>query len=291
MGMLFLLFCALLIYLVIDKFVPVTNWMAGVVILCVVLIATIYGILNAYDFKVREINITTDKISPGKNSDIKIVQLSDIHLGPINNKAYLSGIVDKVNKIDPDVVLITGDLLDGRYKYDKDILIVLNKIKAPVYFSSGNHDDYAGLDLVADLLNGTKVKWLRNELSEYKGIYIIGLDDTRDAKSVGARLHALSSEYNLSKKYTVLMNHRPIGWNNASKYVDLMLSGHTHAGQIWPFTYLVILEGNPLHGRHIVVGKENFTFYINSGSGTWGPPMRLGTHTEIAVFNIKGKAK
>jgi hypothetical protein len=98
-------------------------------------------------------------------------------------------------------------------------------------------------------------------------------------------------EHNLSKKYTILMNHRPIGWKDASKYVNLMLSGHTHGGQIWPFTYLIYLEGNVNKGIHRVPGNEHFMLYVSSGTGTWGPPMRLGTNTEITVLNIKSTRK
>jgi len=282
MGVLFLLFCSLLIYFVANKIVPMTAWIAGSALLCIVLLVSIYGIINAYHFKVNEINISTDK-----NISLRVAQISDVHLGPINSEAYLKRIVDNLNKLDPDVVLITGDLFDGRYHYDKKVLSILNEINATIYFSSGNHDDYANLSVVKELLKDTKVKWLRNELEEYKGAYIIGLDDTRDAKSVGARVYALNMEHNLSKKYTILMNHRPIGWKDAGKYVDLMLSGHTHAGQIWPFTYLVFLEGNPTQGIHRIPDNKNFMLYINSGTGTWGPPMRIGTHTEITVFNIK----
>ena len=282
MGMLFLMFCALLVYFIIDKIIPITTVLTGIVILCVVLLATIYGIVNAYTFKVNELNISNDK-----NVTLKVAQISDIHLGPINGKTYLKNIVDKLNKADPDVVLITGDLLDGRYHYDKDLLLVLNDINAPVYFSSGNHDDYANLSVVENLLNGTKVKWLRNELTEYKGLYIIGLDDTRDSKNISVMLKNISMKHDLNKKYTILMNHRPIGWKDASKYVNLMISGHTHAGQIWPFMYLVFVEGNPMHGIHIIPGNKDFTFYVSPGTGTWGPPMRIGSHTEITVYNLK----
>jgi hypothetical protein len=199
--------------------------------------------------------------------------------------------VKQINSANPDVVLITGDLLDGRYHYDKDILLPLNDINATVYFSSGNHDDYANLTLLSSLLKDTKVKWLRNELVEYKGMYIVGLDDTRDSKHVGAMLYAMNMEHNFSKKYTVLMNHRPIGWKDAGKYVNLMLSGHTHAGQIWPFGYLVFIEGNVFHGIHRIPGNDHFMFYVSPGTGTWGPPMRIGSRTEITLFNVKSSKR
>jgi uncharacterized protein len=284
MGMLFLSFCALALYHVIDRFVPITTWITGIIIVCIILLATIYSIMHAYSFKIKEMDIYNDK-----DADIKIVQISDVHLGVINGKSYLKHIVDKINGVHPDVVLITGDLFDGRYHYDKDILHVLNDINASVYFSSGNHDEYTNLSIVKELLKDTKVKWLRNEVAEYKGIYIIGLDDTRDSKNVGARLYALNMSTDLSKKYTILMNHRPIGWKDASKYVDLMLSGHTHAGQLWPFNYLTVVEGNAMSGVHKIPHNERFMLYASPGTGTWGPPMRLGSDTEITVFNIHSK--
>ncbi len=284
MGVLFLMFCALFIYFIINKFTPITTVLTGLIILCVVLLVTVYSIVNAYNFKVKELNVYTDK-----NVSLRVVQISDVHLGPINSGTYLRRVVDKVNSVNPDVVLITGDLFDGRYAYDKNMLAALNDVKSPVYFSSGNHDYYSNLNIVEKLLKDTKVRWLRNELVEYKGVNIIGLDDTRDAKNVGAMLYALNMENNLSKRYSILMNHRPIGWKDAGKYVNLMLSGHTHAGQIWPFTYLVFIEGNVMHGIHRIPGNEHFMLYVNSGTGTWGPPMRLGSHTEITVFNIKPK--
>jgi predicted MPP superfamily phosphohydrolase len=286
MGMLFLLFCALIIYFIVSRIIPVTTWTAGAIMVCVVLLATIYSIINAYTFSVKEINLYNNK-----NVNARIVQVSDIHLGPINGKDYLKQIVDRINAAHPDTVLITGDLLDGRYHYDKDILLVLNDINATTYFSSGNHDDYANLTVVENLLKDTKVKWLRNELVEHNGMYVIGLDDTRETKNVGAMLYAINMEHNLSKKYTILMNHRPIGWKDASKYVNLMLSGHTHAGQIWPFTYLIFIEGNVLHGIHRIPGNDHFMFYVSPGTGTWGPPMRIGSHTEITVFNLKTSKK
>jgi hypothetical protein len=188
-------------------------------------------------------------------------------------------------------VLITGDLVDGRFHYDDNAFMVLNDLHAPVYFSSGNHEYYTGLSIVQELLNNTKVRWLHNELVEYKGLYIIGLDDTRNKHNVGMMLKKISMKHNLSKKYTILMNHRPIGWRDASKYVNLMLSGHTHAGQIWPFTYLVFIEGNAKQGIHRIPSNNNFTFYVSPGTGTWGPPMRIGSHTEITVYNLKSKKK
>lgn len=286
MGILFLLFCVLIIYFVVNKIVPVNAWIAGIVMVCFVLLAATYGIINAYTFNVKEINVYTDK-----NVNTRIVQVSDIHLGPINDKGYLKHVVKKINSAHPDTVLITGDLLDGRYHYDKDVLSALNDINATVYFSSGNHDEYANLTVLEGLLKDTKVVWLRDELVEHDGMYIIGLDDTRYTKHVGAMLYALNMEHNLSKRYTILMNHRPIGWKDASKYVNLMLSGHTHAGQIWPFCYLVFIEGNVLHGIHRFPGNDHFMFYVSPGTGTWGPPMRIGSHTEITVFNIKNSKK
>jgi hypothetical protein len=282
MGMLFLSFCVLMIYLLINKFTPITNWMTGIVVLMAVVVLTVYGILNAYNIHPTNINVYNDK-----GINLKVVQISDLHLGPINGEKYLKKVVRKVNHLNPDVVLITGDLLDGRYYYNESIFKPLDDINATTYTISGNHDYYAGIDRFERFLKNTKVKWLRNGVVKYEGIYILGLDDSSDRKNVEVMLRAINDDIDLSAKFTILMNHRPIGWESASTYVDMMISGHTHAGQIWPFSYLAWLDSHVIKGVYRMPENNHFMLYVSPGTGTWGPPMRIGSRTEITVYNIK----
>jgi len=285
MGILFISFVVLLIYYILDMFIPITKLLTGIIIALAAILISLYGIINAYTLTVTKVNVHNNK-----GAKLKVVQVSDVHLGIIIGDNYLKQIVSKINAIHPDVVLLTGDLIDGRYSYDVNTFKLLDNIHADIYFVSGNHEDYAGIAKVEGLLKNTKVNWLHNELINYKGINIIGLDDTRNKHNVGIMLSKLNKvHHGFSNKFTLLMNHRPIGWKDASKYVDMMISGHTHAGQIWPFIYLTFLEGNAMRNKHIIYDDMTFILYISSGVGTWGPPMRIGSHAEIVVYNIMNK--
>ncbi|MGV8141481.1 MAG: metallophosphoesterase [Candidatus Woesearchaeota archaeon] len=281
MGMLFMSFCILLIYLLIELFTPITNWITGAIILGLVLLLTVYGMINAFDIYPRTIEVYNDK-----GVDMKVVQISDLHLGPINGERYLKRVVREINKLHPDVVLITGDLLDGKYHYADSIFKPLNDINATVYVVTGNHDIYAGLDRFERFLNTTKAEWISDEVVRYKDVHIVGLDDSPNKHHVGTMLRKINEETPLNTRFTLLMNHRPIGWKNASKYVDLMISGHVHAGQIWPFSYLSWLENRVIQGIYTMPGDTHFMLYVTSGTGTWGPPIRIGSRTEIVLYNI-----
>jgi len=285
MGVLFLSFSALIIYMVINKLVPIDHLVSGIIIIFLVAILTIYSMINAEKLSIKELNIYNDK-----KANLRIVQISDIHIGPVNGEKYLKRIVGKVNLLKPDVVLITGDLIDGRYKYKKETFTPLNDIKAKTYFIHGNHEVYTGLAVAKALLKDTKIQWLDEEIVAHDNVNIVGIGDTFGKNALKAKLYAMNARKELDNdKYTILMTHRPKGWQDASKYVDLMMCGHTHAGQIWPFIYLSWLEGHAAKGVYRMQGNEHFMLYVNPGTGTWGPPMRLGSHTEITVFNLKAR--
>ena len=284
MGVLFLSFSAIIIYIIISKITPINHLISGIVIVCFVMLVTIYSLINAEKLSIKELNIYNDK-----KTNLRIVQLSDVHIGPINGAKYLRRIVNKVNALKPDVVLITGDLIDGKYKYKKETFLGLNDITAKVFFINGNHEVYAGLEHSKELLKDTKIQWLDEEVVDFKNVNIVGIGDTFGKNALKSKLYAMDARKELDGKYSILMTHRPKGWKDASKYVDLMICGHTHAGQIWPFTYLSWIEGQASKGVYRMQGKENFMLYVSPGTGTWGPPMRLGSHTEITVFNLKAR--
>ncbi|MGV8087359.1 MAG: metallophosphoesterase, partial [Candidatus Woesearchaeota archaeon] len=210
MGVLFISFSVLLIYYLIDLIMPITTLITGIIILTIVIIISIYGIVNAYTINVIKVNVSNNK-----GAKLKAVQISDVHLGVITGDAYFKKIISKTNSLNPDVVFITGDLFDGNYSYDANTLKLLNAIHAKIYFITGNHEEYTGLDKVKELLKETKVIWLRNELVRYKGMNIIGLDDTRDKSNVGIMLSNISKKHDLKSSFNILLNHRPIGWKSA----------------------------------------------------------------------------
>ena len=167
-------------------------------------------------------------------------------------------------------------MIDGRFHYDNKEFQLLNNIDAKTYFTTGNHETYAGIGLIDNLLNNTKVNILRNQTIMANNIHIIGIDDSDDTLQVRKQLGTIKID---ESKYTILMYHRPSGFKDAaSSNIDLMLTGHTHAGQIYPFNFLIALFNGYVRGLHHI--NQSY-IYVCEGIGTWGPPMRLGTKAEL----------
>jgi predicted MPP superfamily phosphohydrolase len=243
-----------------------------------VLTLAIYGLINASFFSVKEITIPVENL----DKEVTIVQLSDIHVGTIHKAEFLRRIVDKVNEMDPDMVLITGDLFDGSGKIMEDTVAPLNDLKAKTFFSTGNHEMYEGLDNVMAILATTNIQVLRNEFVEHSGIQVIGVDNPeQEAQRRNVALKDIKFD---NSKPSVLMFHQPNGVDDAvSAGVDLQLSGHTHNGQIVPFNLISRLFYPRVHGLYTISGMS---LYVSPGTGTWGPPMRVGSSNEITLIRL-----
>ena len=179
------------------------------------------------------------------------------------------------------VVVMTGDIFDSSRIPEEEVITILNRLAAPVFFVMGNHERYGRGEKVTKLLAKTKVKILRNEKISFKGIEIIGIDDTGSDEAVAEKL----SKIEISESgYSVLLHHRPTGIEAAVKAgIDLMVCGHTHNGQIFPFNYIVGLFHGHMKGLY---RYGDFHLYVSPGTGTWGPRMRLGSKSEIVLFEL-----
>jgi len=279
MGFVFITLCTLLIFELINVFYPVFHKAAfGIALLGITIAITIYSIINAANITIKDVEINNF----GKN--MTAVQLSDIHIGTIKNSQYLSRIVKKTNELNPDVIFITGDLFDGSGKITKDTIKPLTELKAPTYFIMGNHEFYEGEDRVAELLKSTNITVLRNNITTFNGVQIIGLDYSENKTYVAVQLEKLKID---SSKPSVLLNHVPLGYNDAKeKGIRLELSGHTHGGQIFPFSIATKIAFPKNKGLY-TFENDSFSIYVSQGTGTWGPPMRLGTRSEITLIHLK----
>jgi len=279
MGFMFMLFFILFILWMIGLFIKLPA-ITGIAALVLVMIICFYGMLSVGFVKITEVKLYSDKI----DDPISIVHLSDLHLGPVHDKKFLEKAIYHTNKIDPDYVFITGDLVDGRYQYPLGYFNPLNNIKSKTYFVIGNHDAYAGTERVMNLLKNINISVLRNQEAITDELQIIGLDDSENKTSV---LNQLENFDINNKKYSVLLYHRPdIFKTAASKHIDLMLTGHTHAGQFIPFNLLTKLFLGYNHGLY-QIGISSM--YVSAGIGTWGPPMRIGSRSEIVHIMIYPK--
>jgi len=268
------------------KLKPLTT---GLIAIAIGAFISIYGIWKATDLKISEITIPMQGIT----KPIKAVHLTDTHLGHFRGAKYLQNIVNVINQQNPDIVFFTGDLLDSKYQLKPESIDPLKNLNAPVYFVEGNHDEYTGVQAIKDYLKSIGVNVMENEITNWGELQIVGLTYMLpDENSVsphadpnGPNIKKVLSEMEIDKeKPTVLLHHGPDGIKYANEHgVDLYLAGHTHGGQMWPATYVsnAIFDYNK--GLHDFKGTK---IYVCQGTGTFGPPMRVGTESELAIVNI-----
>lgn len=269
-GVLLFLFFSLLIYELIRPFYTLPY--AGFIILAITIALSIISIMNASTIAVKHINIPL-----GKN--ITIAQISDLHIGTIRNSDYLKEVAQKINEEDPDIVMITGDLVDASAPLHKSMFSPFNQLRAPIYFVTGNHETYEGVDKVYALFEGTKITPLKNQVVRWDGIQVVGIEFSTDKNYLKEQL----SKLNITSP-SILMYHPPMSMEDAKAAgINLQLSGHTHNGQIFPFNFIVQLVFNKIRGLYDL---NNFYLYVSPGTGTWGPYMRLGSRNEITIIHL-----
>jgi hypothetical protein len=230
---------------------------------------------------------------PAALSGFRVVQLSDVHVGPTIGREFLAEVVRRVNALAPDLVVITGDLVDGRLERLRDEIAPLADLRAKhgVYFVTGNHEYYSGVDEWLPELARLGVRTLRNEhvtIGEGDASFdLAGVDDFR-ARRFG-RGHGPDLARALAgrnpEREVVLLAHQPKQIDEAAAHgVGLQLSGHTHGGQIFPWGLFVRLDQPYVTGlaRH----TEDTQIYVSRGTGYWGPPVRLGAPPEITLIEL-----
>ncbi|MBY0310273.1 metallophosphoesterase [Patescibacteria group bacterium] len=279
-GVLWLFFSATVVYGAITPFLSTDSVMLYASLLGLALLLSIGALINARRLVVREYTIPLQ----GLSSPMRVAHLTDIHVGTINQKKFIERVVRLTNETKPDVVLITGDLFDGSVLIDESMLQPLNDLVAPVYFSTGNHEGYEGLDHVRETMSRLDVTLLENAVADFRGVRIVGVHD-RQSLPRGTTLDSILGSLSIDgTKPTILMYHTPVEWLSArTRGVGLMLSGHTHNGQIFPFTLLVKLFFRQIKGLYKKDGKY---LHVSPGTGTWGPPMRLGSTNQVTLLTL-----
>ncbi len=241
---------------------------------------------------VRRVTVRLKKW-PASLDGMKLVQLSDIHIGPMLGREWLQRLVSQVNALDADLVAITGDLVDGSVSDLGEHVEPLRELysRLGTYFVTGNHEYYSGVTEWCDFLDGLGIHVLRNRhvaLTIGEGKFeLAGVDDhaSHHFPGEGADLQAALRGRDTSLP-VILLAHQPVVMHDAAAHgIDLQLSGHTHGGRLWPFRYLVYLQQPVAHGlfQHEL---GDLQLYVSAGTGFWGPPMRLGTRAEITLLTL-----
>jgi hypothetical protein len=257
--------------------------------LAVALLCAAYASREAGDLRVERLSVTTDKLPPGIER-VRVAQISDVHLGLIVRDRKLQAIVDRVREAAPDVLVSTGDLVDGQINEMRGMAEALAGLHPPLgaYAITGNHEFYAGPAQSLAFTRRAGFRLLRGEAADAGGVLtVVGLDDPafdRDGKATRAEAERALLEAAPRDRFVLLLKHRP-GVDPASLGLfDLQLSGHTHRGQIFPFRYVVKAFYSRIAGLYRLDGGS--LLYVSRGSGTWGPPMRLLSPPEITIIDI-----
>jgi len=229
---------------------------------------------------------------PEKLSGMRVIQISDVHLGQPIGGEYLAEVVRRINAREPDLVAITGDLVDGDTSLLREMVAPLAQLRARhgVFFVTGNHEYYSGVEPWLELLRGMGIRVLRNEhLRVGEGddtLVVAGTDDhqgKRFAPGHGPDLQRALEGVRPDEE-VLLLAHRPRQIHQAAERgVGLQLSGHTHGGQMWPMTMFIGLAEPYTEGLH---RHGESQIYVNTGTGVWGPPMRLGSESEITELEL-----
>ena len=219
----------------------------------------------------------------------RIVQISDVHVGSTIGKGFIEGVVARVNALEPDLVAITGDLVDGSVEELAEHVAPLAKLRAKdgVFFVTGNHEYYSGAAEWIAHLAKLGIRVLRNEhvrIRGDEGFDLAGIDDPTSRESDLRR--ALAGRD--ASRACVLLAHQPRGIDLADELgVDLQLSGHTHGGQMFPWSLFVRLQQPFVAGLHKLARAQ---IYVSRGTGWWGPPMRVGAPAEITEIELRASA-
>lgn len=307
MGFLFLFVSALLMM----QTLGVVNWLSNRIFsypphdflsaafscklaLILAIVASIYACFEAYQIQTEHVTIKSGKLSSGM-SRIRIVQLSDVHIGLLLGEKRLEQILEAVRQAQPDILVSTGDLVDGRLSHEEispdlnRLAAILAAVNAPSgkFAVTGNHEAYAGLQQALTFTNAAGFTVLQGQsITLPNGITITGIDDpavTGNSAKIQNSGNTLLRSVSKSA-FHLLLKHRPEIDPESDGNFDLQLSGHVHKGQLFPFNFIVKYRYPISCGTSTT--KTGSQIHVSRGTGTWGPPMRLLAPPEITVIDI-----
>jgi len=293
-GTLFLLLATLLAV----EFITLAGWVfpraAPTIRSCAVLLALLLSLV-AYAQALRPPVVRDYEVSlaglPKERDGIVLLEISDLHLGTLIGQRWLSALTQRINAMRPDLILMVGDLVDGNVLPVEPMRPLLRQWKAPlgVWAVTGNHEYYAGVHRSVRLFEEVGFRVLRDRSAEVvPGLVLAGVDDLTGREQYGARNGAVEKALaDRPAGATIFLSHSPWQADVAAQAgAGLMLCGHTHNGQIWPFTHLVGLRYPLRAGRYRVDGMD---VIVCRGTGTWGPRRRLWRPSEMVRVTLRSK--
>ena len=236
---------------------------------------TAYSIINANSLTVRKLTIVSAKISRTTN----FAFISDVHVGS-NASRHLEKICQRLDTLEFDALLIGGDLFDSS-DFKLEDIAALGALDTEIHFVTGNHEGYVkGFEGLLARFPELNINVLENAVAQVRGVNLIGVSDEQPVLARAAAVKQMSRD----DAFNLALVHQPSIWERTQSKVDLMLCGHTHNGQIFPFNFLVRLQFRHVHGLFADGGSA---LYVSSGAGCWGPRMRLGSRNEIVMIELR----
>ncbi|MDL2316765.1 metallophosphoesterase [Desulfovibrio sp. OttesenSCG-928-A18] len=270
-------------HLVAPRYVPLAIALA--------LVLFVYSLYEARNPRVLRLDIATAKLAPGARP-LRVAAVADLHLSSLIGPRMLERMAGKIQALEPDVLLISGDLVDTDMRLRHEDAAILRSIRAPMgkFAVSGNHESYHGLQMSLDFMKRSGLTVLRGQAVEVGGITIAGVDDGSfagrfepDSTDV-LRVLSLIPE----GRFVLLVNHKPYYPEAALGRFDLQFSGHTHAGQFWPGELITKKIYRVEQGLNTLFGaKGSSLLFVTNGLGFWGPPIRFLAPPEIVLFTIR----
>jgi predicted MPP superfamily phosphohydrolase len=265
--------------------VNVNRAMVATVLFGSAILASAYGVVNARWVREVKVTVKLPNLPPSWRGRMAAL-VSDVHLGHINGTAFLRRIVARLARLQPDIVFITGDLYDGSKVNAPEMAAAWKDCSPPwgAYFVTGNHEEFADSSRYLEAVRHSGVRVLSNEKATIEGLQVVGINhhDTTSTDRFGAALSHAQIDRNQT---SILLSHSPHGLAiPEAAGISLQLSGHTHGGQMPPFTWFTRrIFGPYTHGLQRFGEMQVYTTF---GVGTWGPPMRIGTQPEIILIEF-----
>ena len=251
--------------------------------LSVLLLITGLFVYANINYRNKVVQLLTLKTGKQIDRPLKIVMLTDLHLGYHNRRAEFCRWVDKINAEKPDIILIGGDIVDisVRPLKEENVAEEFRRLNAPIYACLGNHEYYSGDARARQFYRDAQITLLRDSVVTVDGINIIGRDDRTNhaRRSVAVLMGQVDKS-----RYTIMLDHQPYNLEDAERAgVDFQLSGHTHYGQVWPISWIEDAMYEDAYGP---LRKGKTQYYVTSGIGIWGGKFRIGTRSEFLVVRL-----
>lgn len=270
-------FFDILVIYMIGSIAVLPVWI-NMMLLAIVPVCGVYNYWKAHHLAVNEKTLELKNLS----RDINIAQLSDVHFGSVRHRKIISDIADKLNGLDCDLAIISGDLVDGSSVVLEDDFMAFKDVGMPVIFTPGNHDFYPGIENVKKACRNAGVIVLDGESLEFDDLNIYGCAFHHDDRICPE----IDEEVIKSDKVNIINYHPPYFWEEFAKSgFDIQLSGHTHGGQFYP----VLWFGNLMFGynKGLFKNDDGKYLHVTTGVGSMDTPMRWGTDSEIVVLKLK----